>query len=198
MKPEIIGRNIKMKRLAAHVTQVELAEKLGLSQAYIHKIESGTESLKVATVEKIASILGVDIAELIFKAHPFPYRHVPIKGIVNAGEPMIIFDDLTDYDTVAFDTDRLDYFALKVQGSSMDKVAPDGSTIIVDPRETDPQTLHKQPIVALQDGEVIFKIWDNSLKLFQPKSSRDDYDPIAAKFGTQILGKVVAYIVRCS
>jgi repressor LexA len=197
MKTEIIGRNIKLKRLAANITQVDLAEKLGVSQAYIHKIESGTESLKVTTVEKIAGALGLDISELIFKAHPFPYRHIPIRGVVNAGEPMITFDDLTDYETVAFDTERGDFFALKVQGHSMDKVAPDGSTIIIDPKQTDPQALHKQAIVAIQDGEVLFKMWDNSLKLFQPKSTRDDYDPIPAKYGAQILGKVVAFIVRC-
>jgi SOS-response transcriptional repressor LexA len=110
---------------------------------------------------------------------------------------MVTFDDLTDYETVAFDTERGDFFALKVQGHSMDKVAPDGSTIIIDPKQTDPQALHKQAIVAIQDGEVLFKMWDNSLKLFQPKSTRDDYDPIPAKYGAQILGKVVAFIVRC-
>lgn len=179
------------------MTQQQLADKIGMSQSIVGKMEMETRSIKIDVLQKIAAALSVDLSELIFKAHPFPYRHIPIRGIVNAGEPMIVFDDATDYDTVAFDTERSDYFALKVQGHSMDKVAPDGSTIIVDPRETDPQALHKQPIVALQDGEVIFKIWDNSLKLFQPKSTRDDYDPIVAKFGAQIFGKVVAYIVRC-
>lgn len=192
-----IGKNIRLLRGQSGITQLELADRIGMSQSQIQKLEMGDRSLKIETLEKIAAALCVDLSELVFKAHPFPYRHIPIRGIVNAGEPMIVFDDATDYDTVAFDTERSDYFALKVQGHSMDKVAPDGSTIIVDPRETDPQALHKQPIVALQDGEVIFKIWDNSLKLFQPKSTRDDYDPIAAKFGAQILGKVVAYIVRC-
>lgn len=192
-----IGQNIRLLRGQAGLTQIELADKIGMSQSQIQKLETGDRSLKIETLEKIAAALCTDLSELIFKAHPFPYRHVPIRGIVNAGEPMITFDDLTDYETVAFDTERGDFFALKVQGHSMDKVAPDGSTIIVDPRENDPQALHKQPIVALQDGEVIFKIWDNTLKLFQPKSTRDDYDPIPAKYGAQILGRVVAFIVRC-
>ena len=192
-----IAKNIRLMRGQAGLTQTELGEKIGMAQGQIQKIETGAQSLKLETLQKIAVALCTDLSELIFKAHPFPYRHVPIRGVVNAGDPMITFDDLTDYETVAFDTERGDFFALKVQGQSMDKVAPDGSTIIVDPRETDPQTLHKQPIVALQDGEVIFKIWDNTLKLFQPKSTRDDYDPSPAKYGAEILGKVIAFIVRC-
>ena len=192
-----IGKNIRLLRGNAGLTQQQLGDKIGLSQSIVGKLEMETRSMKIDVLEKIAEALDVSLSELIFKAHPFPYRHVPIRGVVNAGEPMITFDDLTDYETVAFDTERGDFFALKVQGQSMDKVAPDGSTIIVDPKQTDPQALHKQPIVALQDGEVIFKIWDNTLKLFQPKSTRDDYDPIPAKYGAQILGKVVAFIVRC-
>lgn len=192
-----IGKNIRFLRAKAGLTQQQLADKIGMSQSIVGKLEMETRSMKIDVLEKIAEALDVSLSELIFKAHPFPYRHVPIRGVVNAGEPMIAFDDLTDYETVAFDTERSDFFALKVQGHSMDKVAPDGSTIIVDPRENDPQALHKQPIVALQDGEVLFKIWDNTLKLFQPKSTRDDYDPIPAKYGAQILGRVVAFIVRC-
>lgn len=192
-----IGKNIRLLRGQAGLTQQQLADKIGMSQSIVGKLEMETRSLKIDVLEKIAEALDVSLSELIFKAHPFPYRHVPIRGVVNAGEPMITFDDLTDYETVAFDTERGDFFALKVQGHSMDKVAPDGSTIIIDPKQTDPQALHKQAIVAIQDGEVLFKMWDNSLKLFQPKSTRDDYDPIPAKYGAQILGKVVAFIVRC-
>jgi transcriptional regulator with XRE-family HTH domain len=192
-----IGKNIRLLRGNAGLTQQQLADKIGMSQSIVGKLEMETRSLKIDVLEKIAEALDVSLSELIFKAHPFPYRHVPIRGVVNAGEPMITFDDLTDYETVAFDTERGDFFALKVQGHSMDKVAPDGSTIIIDPKQTDPQALHKQAIVAIQDGEVLFKMWDNSLKLFQPKSTRDDYDPIPAKYGAQILGKVVAFIVRC-
>ena len=192
-----IGKNIRLLRGNAGLTQQQLADKIGMSQSIVGKLEMETRSLKIDVLEKIAEALDVSLSELIFKAHPFPYRHVPIRGVVNAGEPMVTFDDLTDYETVAFDTERGDFFALKVQGHSMDKVAPDGSTIIIDPKQTDPQALHKQAIVAIQDGEVLFKLWDNSLKLFQPKSTRDDYDPIPAKYGAQILGKVVAFIVRC-
>lgn len=192
-----IGKNIRLLRGQAGLTQQQLADKIGMSQSIVGKLEMETRSLKIDVLEKIADALGVSLSELIFKAHPFPYRHVPIRGVVNAGEPMMTFDDLTEYETVAFDTERGDFFALKVQGHSMDKVAPDGSTIIIDPKQTDPQALHKQAIVAIQDGEVLFKMWDNSLKLFQPKSTRDDYDPIPAKYGAQILGKVVAFIVRC-
>lgn len=193
-----IGQNIRLLRGQAGLTQAELADKIGMSQSQIQKLEMGDRSLKIETLEKIAASLCVDLSELIFKAHPFPYRHIPIKGTVNAGEPMVIFDDVMDYETVAFDTDRSDLFALKVRGDSMNLVVPDGAIIIVDPKQLDPETLHKQPVVAIQDGESIFKMWDNKTKFFHPSSARQlEHDSIPAKFGAQILGKVIAFVVRC-
>ncbi len=179
------------------MSQVELANKVGLSQAQIQRLEAGDRSLKIETLEKIAAALCVDLSEVIFKSQPFPYRHIPIRGFVNAGAPMVVFDDITDYETVAFDTDRGDFFALKVQGESMNRVAPNNSIIIVDPKEIEPEKLHRQPVVAFQDGEVLFKMWDQNAKTFRPNSSiENEFDLIPAKYGMKILGKVLAFIVR--
>jgi repressor LexA len=198
MKTFDIAKNIRLLRVQSGVTQAELGERIGMAQGQIQKIETGGQSIKIDVLQKIASALCIDLSELIFKSHPFPYRHVPIKGIVNAGEPMFVFDDATDYETVAFDTERGDFFALKVRGDSMNLVAPDGAIIIVDPKQTDPEKLHKQPVVAFQDGEVIFKTWDNKGKAFQANSTQQqNYDLIPAKYGMIIMGKVVAFVVRC-
>jgi transcriptional regulator with XRE-family HTH domain len=192
-----IGQNIRLLRGTASMSQVELANKVGLSQAQIQRLEAGDRSLKIETLEKIAAALCVDLSEVIFKSQPFPYRHIPIRGFVNAGAPMVVFDDITDYETVAFDTDRGDFFALKVQGESMNRVAPNNSIIIVDPKEIEPEKLHRQPVVAFQDGEVLFKMWDQNAKTFRPNSSiENEFDLIPAKYGMKILGKVLAFIVR--
>lgn len=193
-----IGKNIRLLRGKAGLTQQQLADKIGMSQSIVGKLEMETRSMKIETLEKIANALEVDISELIFKAHPFPFRHIPIKGTVNAGEPMCAFDDLIDYETVAFDTDRNDLFALKVRGGSMNLVAPEGAIIIVDPKQIDPKMLHKQPVVAVQDEEVIFKMWDQEAKIFYPNSTNNsDYPFITAKYGMTILGKAIAFIIRC-
>lgn len=202
MKPIDIPQNIRLLRGQAGMTQAELGEKIGMAQGQIQKIETGGQSLKIDVLQKIASALCVDLSEIIFKAHPFPYRHIPIKGSVNTGERMIVFDDANDYlmnyETVAFDTDRSDLLAMKAQGDSMNLMVPNGAVIIIDPKQNDSQMLHKQAVVAIQDSEWIFKIWDKNAGVFLPNSTNNnDYPLIVAKYNMIILGKVIAFVAWC-
>lgn len=54
---------IKSRRLKAKLTQTELAEAAGISQAYIAKIESGKADPKFSTLEKISEALQRALAE---------------------------------------------------------------------------------------------------------------------------------------
>ena len=51
--------NIKKARLDAGLTQLEVAEKLGVSQAQYARWENGGRNPKDETVEKLAEIFGV-------------------------------------------------------------------------------------------------------------------------------------------
>ena len=177
------------------MSQADLGAKIGMNQGQIQKIETGAQSLKIEVLQKIAYALCVDISQIIFKIHPFPYRHIPIKGTVNAGEPIEAIEEI-DCDTIPFDTDRSDLFALNVKGDSMDHIVPDGAVIIVDPKETDPKRLHDQPVVAIQGGESIFKMWDQELKVFFPNSKTPGHSRIKPQYEMRIVGKVIAYLVR--
>jgi len=55
----IIGENIKSRRRALDMTQVELAEATGLTQASIAFIENGRNSPQIDTLAKIAVALRV-------------------------------------------------------------------------------------------------------------------------------------------
>lgn len=59
-----IGERIKAARIAAKMTQAELAEKLGVAYQNIGQIESGKRNPKVDTLQKIADALGVRTSEL--------------------------------------------------------------------------------------------------------------------------------------
>ena len=50
--------NIKKARLNAGLTQLEVAEKLGVAQAHYARWENGGRNPKVETVEKLAEIFG--------------------------------------------------------------------------------------------------------------------------------------------
>lgn len=57
-----IGEKIKNVRSDAHVTQAELARRLGVKPQSISQYERGVKRPKIETLEKIANALGVNIA----------------------------------------------------------------------------------------------------------------------------------------
>lgn len=59
------GARIKAARKAAGMTQAELAAKLGISFQSVAQWENDLRNPKYETLQKIASALGVDIAELL-------------------------------------------------------------------------------------------------------------------------------------
>ena len=56
--------NIKKARLDAGLTQIEVAEKLGVAQAQYARWENGGRNPKDETVEKLAEIFGVTFDKL--------------------------------------------------------------------------------------------------------------------------------------
>jgi transcriptional regulator with XRE-family HTH domain len=58
---------IKEIRKRKHITQVELAQKLGISQGAIQKLETGERGLDLDWIEKISKALNVKPWELLPK-----------------------------------------------------------------------------------------------------------------------------------
>ena len=56
---------IRRVRKAAHVTQEELAKRIGVNRALISKYETGIIEPSVSQLQKIASVLGVPMMELL-------------------------------------------------------------------------------------------------------------------------------------
>ena len=61
-----IGENIKEFRKRAGLNQYELAEKIGINNITMSKVEKGSEALKVVTIEKAAKELGVQFEQIVF------------------------------------------------------------------------------------------------------------------------------------
>lgn len=62
---EIIGRNIAKYREAAGLTQAALAEKIGISTAFVSRVERGQKKMKVETLYATARALGVSVDALL-------------------------------------------------------------------------------------------------------------------------------------
>jgi DNA-binding XRE family transcriptional regulator len=61
---DYVSGKIRTLREQANLTQVELAEKSGLPQSHISRLEGGKHSPSRVTLEKIAAALGVPVSEL--------------------------------------------------------------------------------------------------------------------------------------
>lgn len=62
---KIIGKNIKVNRELAHLTQNELAEKLNLSRTSIVNIEKGYQHPYIHLLWEIAEIFNINISLLL-------------------------------------------------------------------------------------------------------------------------------------
>ena len=60
-----IGDNIENTRKIKNITQVELANAVGITPSMLCQLERGTKVLSVPLGKKIASYLGVPFSELI-------------------------------------------------------------------------------------------------------------------------------------
>ena len=61
-----IADNVKARRKARNMTQTELAERAGITQAVISRLEAGQEdNAKLSTLRGIASALGCAVVDLL-------------------------------------------------------------------------------------------------------------------------------------
>ena len=66
--PRVLGDEIREARLAARLTQEQLAFSARVSRNYISLLELGAKSPTVATLMRIASALGVRASGLLARA----------------------------------------------------------------------------------------------------------------------------------
>jgi transcriptional regulator with XRE-family HTH domain len=60
-----LARNLRRLRLARSLTQEQLAQAAHVLQAQISKMEAGKINARLDSLERIATALGVDLAELM-------------------------------------------------------------------------------------------------------------------------------------
>jgi len=66
MSPKRLGKVLKQRREEKGMTQAVLAEKVGVGQTYIAKLESGDKkNPTLDLLKKLAKALGVPVTELL-------------------------------------------------------------------------------------------------------------------------------------
>lgn len=74
---ELVGRNIKRIRVARGVSQEQLAFDATVDRSYLGGVERCDENPSVDTLDKIAAVLGVPLAELFLPDE----AEAPIAGL---------------------------------------------------------------------------------------------------------------------
>lgn len=136
---ETIANNLK--KYTSHLTQGQLSEMTGIPTSTLSGYFAERSTPNAGNIQKIADALGIDKSDIDPRfstteniSSPSPHRgnRIPVLGRVAAGIPIEAVQDIEDYEDIpASWGDPREYFALKIQGHSMEPRIWDGDTVIV-------------------------------------------------------------------
>ena len=59
------GERLRQVRLAAHMTQAQLAERSGLNEKYVGRVEQGRKNLRLDTMVRLAMVVGLKVSDML-------------------------------------------------------------------------------------------------------------------------------------
>lgn len=141
-----IGERIKARRNELGLSAEEVARKIGKDRSTVYRYESNDiVKLPTTVLEPLARALNTTPAALMgygedkevippissTKAPARKGNRIPVLGRVAAGIPIEAVQDIEDYEDIpASWGDPREYFALKIQGHSMEPRIWDGDVVI--------------------------------------------------------------------
>lgn len=87
-----IGKNIRVARIKAGLTQEQLAEKTSLSTTHISNIETGNTKLSLPSIVTMSNVLSVSLDELL-------YCNVFHSKVIYDKRAKEIFDDCNELES---------------------------------------------------------------------------------------------------
>ncbi|MCO5080911.1 MAG: transcriptional regulator [Rhizobiaceae bacterium] len=203
-----IGQNVRMRQQPRERLQLARA-KAGfknpadasrafrdINQNTLTSHENGNRTISRKAAEKYARHFGVEAGWILYGDRSdleFPglYR-IPVLSWVSASnlreQPGVTAADIERWVQVA-DLPAGDWIALGVDGDSMNRVAPDGSTIIVN--RADDRLLDGRYYVFQQGGgAATFKRYKRNPEMMQPFSTNPDHMSIAIADDLYVFGRV--------
>jgi SOS-response transcriptional repressor LexA len=156
----IYPNGLRAAMAQAGIGPTRLGEEIHTSKQNVDRWASGARKLTVPWATKIAKVLNRAPEELLLPGGGSIQR-VPLLDRVQAGKLSAPSSQIPveDVPLLAFaDLGRGDFFALQVEGTSMDRISPEGSVIVVD--RSDKQLVGGKPyIFSLKGGEATYKLW---------------------------------------
>lgn len=180
-----------------------LQSRLGadFDRSKVNKIVGGTRKVSAEEMLAIEEVTGFPAPAALrgsaSSGKPAKVSQVPVLDIVTAGKLKSPASQIPveDVPLLAFaDLGRGEFFALTVQGDSMDRLSPDGSVIVVN--QADRTLVSGKAYVISQRGEATFKLWRSDPPRFAPYSTNPSHEPIFVKSKTEAEKMVVGRVKR--
>ncbi len=188
--------NIRALRKKRGWSQGELAERVNGTTSQISRLERGDLQLTVRWLDQIANAFNCKPYQLI--ANVRETVRIPVIGWVSAGaftnSETVSINEISRHDTIeCAGVDQRSCFALRINGDSMNLIAPEGSTIIVDVSRKDPVD-KKFYVVASNGGEATFKQFKATPPRLEPCSTNPAHETIFPQGDILIVGRVIRVI----
>lgn len=192
-KKDMNGELLRTLRNNLGLTLESVAEQVGLSVSQINRFEREEREPRQSELFRLAKLYRVPIESLFGEeAGGGLVRHVQKLSWVSAGdwwlpEQIVEGDDLPTFPVSGLPEG--DWAALRVEGSSMDRISPPGSTIILDRRDKRlvPNACY---VIADEEGKATYKRYRPSPERFEPVTFSEGHDTIFPDGPVRIIGRV--------
>lgn len=202
-----IGRRIVEAREDAGLSQAALAREIRVSRGAVAQWEGGGTQPTAGNLREVALTTKHSVEWLATGRGPQKplknlgdryVRQVPLVSWVSAGELRDAETQISveDAPTVEYlGTEPGEFFALRVQGDSMDRRSPPGSIIVVNRR--DRTLIPGKGYVFCCYGETTYKLWRANPDYLEPDSYNPMHRPlfIKRKKDLYVVGRVVRTII---
>ncbi len=202
--PSHSARRLAQLRRRAGLSMSKMAQAMGVSSAstYQHyEARYKRRYLPLEMVRRIKSLLvdnGIPEGEVNALAGiegldlPGIQTAVDLLSWVEAGRMMDTDDPYPVggvHQHVLVDSDRESLIGLRVVGTSMNRIAPEGAVIIVDFAEK--ELMEGRYYVVRHNGAATFKRFRDNPKRLEPYSTEPDHETLFASEGVEVVGRVI-------
>lgn len=195
-----LAENLKRIRTAKGLSQQALADLARVSQQLISRLESGKDQT-TKKLPMLANALLVTVTDLDpnyeTEAEAASITLVRRLSWVSAGdwwlpEQVVEGDDLPTMPVSGLPEG--DWVALTVDGSSMDRISPPGSVIILD-RKDKRLVPNGCYVIADEEGRATYKRFRPDPARFEPVTFTEGHETLFPKGKVQVIGRVRRSII---
>ena len=181
------------------LTQEDVGKAIHRDRSVVSRIINGEVGLQLSDVQGFAQVLETCAIEILYRAGLWDTRPelylAPVINSVEAGSFAETIPNEPPYtaNTKVVEHPNRTVFALTVTGDSMDRIAPEGSLIVIDYSEKKPSD--GELFVFRRHGEATFKRYrkDKSGVRLEPDSTNPRHTSIFPENGEdiEVIGRVI-------